>query len=212
MSSILEIIESNLSDVFVSLFWFPNLAPPVLTVPSSGSWGCVQHLQGSEQAVPGALLEHWCSPPSLLSLKRAVNGNQWRQLPSQCLLYATGFAPDREWEGKCWRGRSSRGHSDLAVRLAAPCLPLVGSRVPKPFCFWQSSTAGRMVTLPKSLPPGAFSIVPPKLEPGCPHRAMPSTCYCGTSKAPLPCSGAHVHTEPGVDFVRRLCESSCRWL
>lgn len=47
------------SPVWLLLYW--------LTVPSSGSWGCVQHLQGSEQAVPGALLEHWCSLPSPLS-------------------------------------------------------------------------------------------------------------------------------------------------
>lgn len=78
------------------------------------------------------------SSESALSLKRAVNKHQWPLFPSWWLLYATGFPPDREQEGKHWRGRSSRGHSDLAARLATPRLPLAGSRILIPFCLcWQ---------------------------------------------------------------------------
>lgn len=131
----------------------------------------MQHLQGSEQAVPGARLEHWCSPlshslfetccewesvtvapilvPSLchwLCSRQGMRGKmlerkvfQRTQQPcsetgcslSVCLLLAAGF-PNPSFSG-----------SALLVCLPAPI-----------------QHCREMVTLPKSLPPGAFSIIP----------------------------------------------------
>lgn len=55
-------------------------------------------------------------------------------VPSLCDWLSSRRGP----EGQRWGGRSSRGHGDLAARLAAPRLPLVGRRIPKPFCpCWQ---------------------------------------------------------------------------
>lgn len=223
MSWILEMIKTNLSDVFVSLLWFPNLAPLALT-DSAQLWelrvcaapprfwaGCAR-----------STFEHWCLPSSVLSLWNMLwmgisdSSSYPGAFSMRLALLQTGNERENAGEGglpedtvtlrwdwllvsaSCWQ-QGSQTLLFLAVHSLCACQH-------------PSSTAGRMVTLPKSLSPGAFSIIPPKLEPGCPHWAMPSMCYCDTAETSLPCSGAHVHTEPGVDFVRRVSESSCRGL
>lgn len=178
-----------------------------LTVPSSGIWGHVQHLQGSEQAVPGALLEHWCSLPSPLSLWNVLwvgisaGSSHPGAFSMRLALLQTGNKRENAGEG---------GLPEDTVTLwwdwLLPVCLLLAAGFPNP----SVSGSALLVCLPApiqhgredgytSQDPPSRSLSPPVLEPGCPHWAMPSTCHCDTSKASLPCSGAHAHTEPGLD-------------
>lgn len=187
------------SPVWLLLYW--------LTVPSSGSWGCVQHLQGSEQAVPGALLEHWCSLPSPLSLWNVLwmgisaGSSHPSAFSIRLALLQTGNKRENAGEG---------GLPEDTVTLRwdwlLPVCLLLAAGFPNPSGFWQCTPCvlasthpalqGGWLHFPRAFLQEPF---PPKLEPGCPHWAMPSMCHCHTSEAWLPCSGAHVHTEPGLD-------------
>lgn len=209
-------IKINLSDVFVSLLWFPNLTDSaqlwelrVCAAPPRLWAGCARSTIGT-LVLSSELLSLWnvlwmgitdgSSYPSTLFMQLALlqTGNerenagegglpkdtmtlQWDWLLPVYLLFAAGF-PNPSVSG-----------STLLV-----CLP-----APTQHC----SEDG----YPSQEPPSrSLFHHPQKLEPGCPHWAMPSTCYCDTSEASLPCSGAQVDTD-AHRARSRLCEG-CVWI